>query len=219
MKDHSIKNGGPIEKKSQEENQAGKTPPHASSAKGPETKETTITGGGKSPDAGITARTIKFTQTGVNLLNILRVKYPEKTISGLVLEGLAMLLQKADAAPVVRYMRLAGKEIICLRAILAEAQKILESFREDILIARATPKMLADLADKTEAAIDKVGAIAEQVAHHSGFAIPSANEVEQIKGVIDNLEVQSECDLLDDEDREKIVCGIKYLKLHLPLEP
>ncbi len=113
-------------------------------------------GSGEKPEPGITCRKIKFSQTGIDHIKILKNKFPEQTISGLVLLGLKALLGLADSTPVIRYMRMAGKEIISLRALLAEAREILDSFRDDLLVARGKPEMIIRLSERAEGAIDKI---------------------------------------------------------------
>lgn len=168
------------------------------------------------PDPGITCRQVKFSQTGIDLLKILKTKFPGETISGLVLKGLKALLKVADAAPVICYMRLPGKEIIHLRAILAVASETLEKFRNDLLVARGTPAMLSPLAIRTEEAIEKVTRVTGEVAQLTGVAQPTPEEIDQLELAAFNLQAQVEMEETDDKVRESLKCAIKYLgiKLH-----
>ncbi len=182
-------------------------------------QESTMLTPAEKPDPGITCRKVKFSQTGVDLLNILKTKFPGETISGLVLKGLKALLKMADAAPVIRYMRMPAKEIIRLRALLAEARATLEAFREDLLVARGTPEMLAPLANRTEEAIDKVERVSDEVAAVVGVAQPSPEEIDQLELATFNLQAQVEMEETEDRVRESLKCAIKHLGFKLPATP
>lgn len=171
------------------------------------------------PDPGITCRQVKFSQTGIDLLKILKTKFPGETISGLVLRGLKALLKFADAAPVIRYMRLPGKEIIYLRAILAAASEILQRFRSDLLVARGTPAMLCPLVIRTEEAIEKVTRVTEEVAQLAGVAQPTPEEIDQLELATFNLQAQVEMEETDDKVRESLKCAIRFLGIKLPHTP
>lgn len=171
------------------------------------------------PDPGITCRQVKFSQTGIDLLKILKTKYPGETISGLVLKGLKALLKVADAAPVIRYMRMPAKEIIRVRALLAEARATLEVFREDLLVARGTPEMLAPLANRTEEAIDKVERVSDEVAAVVGVAQPSPEEIDQLELAAIYIQHQIDMPETDDRARDAYRCAIKYLGIKLPHTP
>lgn len=170
-------------------------------------------------DPGVTCRKVKFSQTGIDLLHVLKTKFPGATISGIVLMGLKALLKAADAAPVIRYMRLPAKEVIRLRAILAEARASLEKFRDDLLVARGTPEMLAPLASRTEEAMDKVEMVADEVAQLIGVAQPTPEEIDQLELAV--VYIQHEIDLpdIDDTVRDAFRCAIKYLGIQLPTPP
>lgn len=176
-----------------------------------ESNETTKSSG----DPG-SPRNVKFSELGIDLLKILKSKYPQATISGLVLMGLEALLKVADAAPVIRYMRMPGKEIIRLRALLAEARAALEAFRKDLLVARGTPAMLAPLAARTEEAIDKVEKVSDEVAAVVGVAQPTPEEIDQLELVALNLQAQIEMEETDESVREALRIGIKHLGFKLP---
>lgn len=170
-------------------------------------------------DPGITPRNVKFSQTGMDLLDILKTKFPSATISGLVLMGLKALLKAADAAPVIRYMRLPAKEVIHLRAILAEAKASLLKFRDDLLVARGTPEMLAPLASRTEDAIDKVEKVTDEVAQLTGVAQPTPEEIDQLELAVVYIQHEIDTPETDDTVRDAFRCAIKYLGIQLPETP
>ena len=169
-----------------------------------------------SGDPGITVRKVKFSQTGIDLLQILKSKYPQATISGLVLMGLQSLLKVADTAPVIRFMRMPGKEIIRLRALLAEAGATLEAFRADLLVARAKPEMLAPLASRTEEAIGKIESVSDEVAGLTGVEQPTPEEIDRLELATLSLRAQIDTDETDEKVREAYKCAIQYLGFQLP---
>jgi len=170
----------------------------------------------EAPEPGITCRKVKFSKTGIDLLNILKTKFPGATISGIVLMGLKALLKAVDAAPVIRYMRLPAKEVIHLRAILAEARATLEKFRDDLLVARGTPEMLAPLASRTEDAIDNVETVTDEVAQLTGVTQPTPEEIDQLELAVVYIRHEIDMPETDDMVRDAFRCAIKYLRVQLP---